>query len=131
AFQKAVDLAATYAGAVVTIEGHSDPLGYLQKKKEGESALVLSRIRQSAKNLSLSRAMAVKDSLLQYAKSKGISVDPGQFVIVGNGIDKPKTGLCGSDPCAPKTQEDWLSNMRVEFRILQVEAEASVFQSLE
>jgi ABC-type nitrate/sulfonate/bicarbonate transport system substrate-binding protein/outer membrane protein OmpA-like peptidoglycan-associated protein len=129
-FKKAVDLAATYAGAVMTIEGHTDPLGFLKKKKEGENQLVLSRIKQSAKNLSLTRANAVRDSLLQFAKNKGVSVDPSQFAIVGHGIEKPKTGLCGSDPCAPNTEAEWLSNMRVEFRMIQVEAEENVFQSL-
>jgi ABC-type nitrate/sulfonate/bicarbonate transport system substrate-binding protein/outer membrane protein OmpA-like peptidoglycan-associated protein len=130
AFKKAVDFAATYAGAIMTIEGHTDPLGFLKKKKEGENNLVLSRIRQSAKNLSLSRANAVRDSLLQFAKNKGVSVDPSQFAIVGHGIDKPKTGLCGMDPCAPSSENEWLSNMRVEFRMIQVEAEESAFESL-
>ena len=27
-----VDLAAAYGGAVITVEGHSDPLGYLKSK---------------------------------------------------------------------------------------------------
>ncbi len=130
AFKKAVSLAATYGGAVITVEGHSDPLGYLKKKKESESPIVLSRIRQSAKNLSLTRAGAVRDNLLQYAKSLGIAVDPGQFAVVGQGIEHPKTGICGEDPCAPQSEKDWLSNMRVEFRIIQVEAEENVFQSL-
>lgn len=130
AFKKAVDLAATYAGAVMTIEGHTDPLGYLKKKKEGENNLILSRIKQSAKNLSLSRANSVRDSLLQYAKNRSVSVDPSQFAIVGHGIDKPKTGMCGSDPCAPNSESEWLSNMRVEFRMIQVEAEENAFQSL-
>ena len=35
-----------------------------------------------------------------------------------------------TDPCPPKTEAEWQSNMRVEFRILQVEAEASAFKPL-
>ncbi len=129
-FEKVIDLAATYGGAVITVEGHSDPLGYLRQKKAGESDLVLGRIKQSAKNLSLSRAVAVRDSVMGYASNKGISIDPTQFAVVGHGISKPATGTCGPDPCPPKTEDEWLSNMRVEFRIIQVEAEASVFQPL-
>lgn len=130
AFKKAVELASTYGGAVITIEGHSDPLGYLKNKKQSESPIVLSRIKQSARNLSLTRSTAVRDSLMQYAKTRGISVDPSQFAVVGHGIDKPSSGLCGLDPCAPKNEQEWLSNMRVEFRIIQVEAEENVFQEL-
>ncbi len=129
-FDRVIDLASTYGGAVITVEGHSDPLGYLRQKKAGETDLVLGRIKQSAKNLSLSRAVAVRDSVMSYASGQGISLDPSQFAVVGHGIAKPATGACGEDPCAPKTEAEWLSNMRVEFRIIQVEAEASVFQPL-
>jgi outer membrane protein OmpA-like peptidoglycan-associated protein len=130
AFDKVIQLAATYGGALITIEGHSDPMGYLRKKKEGESPLVLGRVKQSAKNLSLSRANAVKESLLKYAKKRDVAVDDSQLALVGHGIEDPKTGICAGDPCSPKTEKDWKSNMRVEFRILQVEAEESVFKPL-
>jgi outer membrane protein OmpA-like peptidoglycan-associated protein len=126
-FERAIDLASTYGGAIVSIEGHADPLGYLKKKDAGEAEVVLGRIRQSGKNLSYSRATAVRDSLISYAKSKNMQLDPSQFALVGHGIDKPRTGMCGSEPCRPKTEQDWLSNMRVEFRIIQVEAEENVF----
>ncbi len=129
-FNKVIDLASTYGGAVITIEGHSDPLGYLKKKKEGASELVLRQIRQAAKNLSLTRSNAVRDSLLNYAKTKGISLDPSQFAVLGAGIDNPLSGRCGSDPCAPETKQQWLDNMRVVFRIIQVEAEEAVFNPL-
>jgi outer membrane protein OmpA-like peptidoglycan-associated protein len=89
---------------------------------------VLSRIRQSAKNLSLTRANAVRDSIIDYAKQKGVRLDPSQFAVVGHGIARPTSGMCGADPCAPGTEAEWLANMRVEFRIIQVEAEASVFK---
>lgn len=130
AFKKAIDLAATYGGAILTVEGHSDPLGYLKQKKAGETDIILQRVRQSAKNLSLSRANTVKDSLVSYAKKKGITIDPSQFAVVGHGIEKPASGMCNSLPCAPKTEQEWLNNMRVEFRIVQVEAESSVFKPL-
>ncbi len=130
-FDKVVKLASTYGGAVISVEGHSDPMGYLRKKKEKAPELVLKRIKQAAKNLSMSRATEVRDSILNHAKSKGVSLDPSQFTVIGHGILQPKTGMCGADPCPPKTKEDWLSNMRVKFRIIQVEAEESVFNPLE
>lgn len=130
AFKKAIDLASTYGGAILTVEGHSDPLGFLKKHKKGESKVVLQRTRQAAKNLSLSRANEVRDSLVAYAKGKGVTLDPSQFAIVGHGIENPSTGRCGNLPCAPKTKQEWLNNMRVQFRIVQVEAESSVFNPL-
>ena len=130
AFNKVINLASTYGGAIITVEGHSDPMGYLRKQKAGEPALVLGQIKQSAKNLSLGRSQAVRDNIIQYATSKGISLDVSQFAVIGHGISSPKSGLCGSLPCAPKTEKDWRANMRVEFRLIQIEAEASVFQPL-
>ena len=130
AFKKVASLAATYGGAIITVEGHSDPMAYLRAKRDGSPDVVLGRTQQSAKNLSLSRAIAVRDSLIAYAKTQGVSLDPTQFAVVGHGITQPKTGICGSDPCAPKSETEWQSNMRVEFRILQVEAEASAFKPL-
>jgi len=130
AFMKVVELTSTYGGAVITIEGHSDPLGYLKNKKEGASEIVLNRTRQAAKNLSLTRSNAVRDNIIAFAKKKGITIDTSQFVVVGHGIDQPKNGMCGSDPCAPKTEQEWRNNMRVEFRIIQIEAESSAFKPL-
>ena len=127
-FERAVNLAATYGGAVITIEGHADPLAFLQRKKAGETEVVLGRIRQAAKNLSFTRANGVRDGLIKYGKDRGVVLDASQFVVVGHGIEKPKNGLCAGDPCAPKNEPEWLANMRVEFRIIQVEAEASVFR---
>ena len=130
AFKKVSSLAATYGGAVITVEGHSDPMAYLRARKEGASQVVLGRTQQSAKNLSLARSVAVRDSVVAYAKSQGISIDPSQFAVVGHGISQPKSGMCGSEPCAPKSEQEWKSNMRVEFRIIQIEAEASAFKPL-
>ena len=130
AFKRVAGLAATYGGAIITVEGHSDPMAYLQAKRDNAPVVVLNRTQQSAKNLSLSRAIAVRDSIIAYAKSKGTSLDPSQFAVVGHGISQPKSGMCGGDPCAPKTEQEWQNNMRVEFRIIQIEAEASAFKPL-
>ncbi len=130
AFNKVIELASTYGGAIITIEGNSDPLGYLKAKKKGRTEIVLRNIKQSAKNLSLSRANSVRNSVIQFAGTKGIKLDETQFAVVGHGIMKPKKGMCGSDPCPPRTEQEWRNNMRVEFRIIQVEAESSMFKPL-
>ncbi|MCI4625981.1 MAG: ABC transporter substrate-binding protein [Candidatus Magnetoovum sp. WYHC-5] len=131
AFKKVINLASTYGGAIITVEGHSDPLGYLKKKKSDASQIVLNSTRQAAKNLSLSRANAVRNSVIEHAKSQGTVLDPTQFTVIGHGIDKPKSGMCGVDPCPPKTKQEWLNNMRVEFKIIQIEAENIEFERLE
>ncbi len=131
AFKKVVNFASTYGGAIITVEGHSDPLGFLKKKKRGSSTIVLSQIKQAAKNLSLSRANSVRDSVIHYAESKGVGLDETQFTVIGYGIKKPKSGICGSDPCPPKTKDEWLNNMRVEFKVIQVEAEEVEFEALD
>ena len=130
AFNKVIELASTYGGALITVEGHSDPMQYLKAQKSNETALVLGQIKQSAKNLSFSRAQNVRNSILSYGKSQSILLDPSQFVVAGQGISMPKTGICGNNLCAPKNEAQWRSNMRVVFRIIQVEAESSVFSPL-
>lgn len=129
-FGRVVELASTYGGALISVEGHSDPMAYLKGKKQGNPEVVLGRIKQSAKNLSLTRATAVRDSVIAYARDRGITLDESQFAVVGHGIGQPKSGICGSDPCPPKTEQEWRDNMRVEFRIIQVEAESAVFKPL-
>src|SRR4029079_14646856 len=120
AFKKVASLAATYGGAIITVEGHSDPMAYLRAKRDGSPDVVLGRTQQSAKNLSLSRAIAVRDSLIPYARSQCVALAPTQFAVVGHGITQPKTGICGSDPCAPKSETEWQSNMRGAIRIIHV-----------
>lgn len=129
-FGRVVELASTYGGALISVEGHSDPMAYLKGKKQGNPEVVLGRIKQSAKNLSLTRATAVRDSVIAYARDRGITLDESQFAVVGHGITQPKSGICGTDPCPPKTEQEWRDNMRVEFRIIQVEAESAVFKPL-
>ncbi|CAK8723296.1 SsuA/THI5-like domain-containing protein [Candidatus Electrothrix aarhusensis] len=131
AFSKVVDLASTYGGAVIIVEGHSDPMGYLRKIKEKASEIVLTRTKQAAKNLSLTRAIAVRDSIMAYSAEKSVNLDSSQFTVMGHGIMQPSTGMCGQLPCAPKSKEGWLSNMRVVFRIIQIEAEEEAFIPLD
>ncbi|WP_221794504.1 ABC transporter substrate-binding protein [Oceanobacter mangrovi] len=129
-FAKAMDMAATYSGAIITVEGHSDPMAWLRAQKEGKSSIVLNRLKQSGKNLSYSRAREVRDAIIAYSNKAGVALDPSQFALVGYGITNPATGICGQDPCAPKTEAQWLSNMRVVFRMIPITAEEDIFKPL-
>lgn len=130
AYDKIINYLQKLGGAAVIIEGHSDPTNYLQKKKAGEAYVVLSQIKQTALNLSMQRAFQVRQSIIEYAKTKGITLDKSQFNELGHGIEKPKTGMCGGDPCYPKDKNEWLSNIRVDFRVIQLEAEAVEYKPL-
>jgi len=123
-FKRVIDLAATYGGAVITVEGHSDPQKYSQLEKQGATPIVLKQTMQAAKNLSINRALEVRDSVIKFAGTKGVPIDQSQFTVIGHGIAQPKFPK-------PATKEQWLSNMRVLFRIIQIEAEADVFTPLE
>jgi outer membrane protein OmpA-like peptidoglycan-associated protein len=73
-------------------------------------------IMTAAKNLSLKRAKAVKDSVLQFAKKMGIHFDETQIQPTGSGISNPvipKPGNAGEAAV----------NRRVEFRLVKVSAE--------
>ena len=136
-FRKVMQLVSTYGGALLTIEGHSDPLGYLKFKKEGRNKSTLNKIKQTARNLSYTRANAVKKSLIEFAKDQGVELDPNQFGIIGHGIMKPNTSGLAYDKSgdlalssAPKTKEEWELSRRVVFRLIQVEAETTTFEPI-
>lgn len=71
---------------------------------------------QAARNLSKSRAEEVKNEIVAYAKKLGANVDLSQIIPIGAGI---------SEPIIPKptSMEEAKENMRVEFRIVKVDAE--------
>ena len=73
---------------------------------------------QSALNLSRSRADQVRDSVVAYAKAQGLTLDKTQIQPVGVGVREPFIAK-------PANMEEAKQNMRVEFRILRVQAEAS------
>ena len=123
-FKKVAELAATYGGAIITVEGHSDPHKYQRMERQNAAPIELRRTKQAAKNLSMNRAIAVRDSIIGFAENRGVPLDPSQFTVVGHGIDQPKYP-------EPKTKEQWLSNMRVVFRIIQIEAEETAFRTVE
>ena len=72
---------------------------------------------QAALNLSYARAEAVKQSLVQFAQQQKINLDTSQLQPVGAGILEPVIAK-------PKTLDEAKQNMRVEFRIVRVPAEA-------
>ena len=71
---------------------------------------------QSAQQLSLKRAAAVKEAVGEYAKQLGVELDLSALQPVGAGI---------ADPVIPKPTSlaEAKQNMRVEFRIVRVQAE--------
>ncbi len=124
-FDEVIKRAAVYAGAIITVEGYADPTGYCDAKAKGQPTLVLSRIKQSANNTSLNRAVQVREAIVAYAKSKSVALDPSQFTTMGHGISDPKTGtLSDGEPIRPTSKEAAYSNMRCELRIVNVEAES-------
>lgn len=129
-FAKALDIAETNSGALVVIEGHSDPLGILKAEKAlrdseagHKSQAEINQMKQQVKNLSLERAQNVRSNFLAYCKKRGIKVDESQFVAVGLGVQSPKYN-------PPRTPQEWNANRRVVFRIKQVEAELEEFSPL-
>lgn len=122
-FEEILRLAATYSGAIITVEGHADPLFYLRKERDGASNQELKAIRTSALNLSLDRAISVVDALEGYAGDESIRINRNQFTVDGVGINSPLHN-------PPATEAEWRENMRVVFRILTTQAEATEFSPL-
>ena len=126
-FKKVIDLASTYAGAVITVAGHSDPYGYQKKKRKGAGQAILGRIEQAARNLSISRSNAVRDAIITMAAASGVTLDKSQFVAIGLGISSPKNSK------VTNTKEEWkkstAQNRRVEFKLRNIEAESVEFEA--
>ena len=74
---------------------------------------------QAALNLSRKRAEAVLNSIVKYAEGKGISMDRSQVQPTGVGIREPFIAK-------PSSMDEARQNMRVEFRVIRVPAEATV-----
>ena len=73
---------------------------------------------QAALNLARARAEAVRDSIVEYARKKGLNIDRSQIQPVGVGIREPFVAK-------PKNMDEARQNMRVEFRVVRVPAEAT------
>lgn len=72
---------------------------------------------QAALNLSLTRAEVVKKSLASYAKERKVNLDISQILVTGAGISQPIVAR-------PRNIMEAEKNMRVEFRIIKVDAES-------
>lgn len=72
---------------------------------------------QAALNLSHTRADQVKKAVVAYAKTKGYNLDPSQIQPVGVGIREPIVAK-------PRNMDEAKRNMRVEFRLTRIPAEA-------
>jgi ABC-type nitrate/sulfonate/bicarbonate transport system substrate-binding protein/outer membrane protein OmpA-like peptidoglycan-associated protein len=73
---------------------------------------------QAALNLSRARAEAVRDAIQLYARGKGLTLDLTQIQPSGVGIREPVVSK-------PSSIDEAAQNMRVEFRIVRVQAEAA------
>lgn len=160
-FQKVVELADKYGGAVIAIRGHADPTKTLYElvqaglkkdliKRTGTEGKYEYYVRgqrldfnatpaliemitlgefdgaqganpretmQAAQNLSLARARAVKEAVVKYASTRGAVLDASQIQPIGAGIREPLIPK-------PRNQAEAEKNMRVEFRLMRVAAEA-------
>lgn len=140
-FDKALEWSATYSSAVITIEGHADPTGYLVAKYKKKQPLVATeRMAQAGKNLTLSRANALRQELIKYAKAQGMYIDESQVVVIGHGYNQPINGTYSSsnrcvagfkigDPCPAKNPQQQTEERRVVFQIVPIEAESDAFVS--
>lgn len=75
-------------------------------------------VMQAALNLSRKRAEAVRESVIAYAKTKNVPLDASQIQPVGVGIREPFIAK-------PANMDEAKKNMRVEFRLIRVTAEAA------
>ncbi|MEO0587021.1 MAG: hypothetical protein AAF078_05220 [Planctomycetota bacterium] len=71
---------------------------------------------QAALNLSRSRAVAVRQAIIDYAKTQGLTLDATQIQPVGVGVGEPLISK-------PGNMSEARQNMRVEFRLVKVPAE--------
>ena len=72
---------------------------------------------QAALNLSFSRARAVREAIMEYAKTRNVRMDESQLQPTGVGVREPLIAR-------PTNLDEAKQNMRVEFRILKIPAEA-------
>jgi outer membrane protein OmpA-like peptidoglycan-associated protein len=71
----------------------------------------------------MDRAIAVVDALNSYATEIDARMNRDQFTVDGVGITNPVHN-------PPATEAQWRENMRVVFRVLTVQAEATTFSPL-
>ena len=131
-FDQAIDLAAKYGGAIITITGYADPMLYLCQKygctKAGIAAKTPVEYEQtalSAKNRSLKRATVLRMALIAHAKKRGVAIDDSRIAAVGFGV------ACKEKACAPKNPQEQDTARYAEFLFRQVESETDIFAELD
>jgi len=105
-------------GKEIDLQSVDDMIKLIKEGKiQGSKKYNPARTMQAALNLSMKRSEAVKDSLVGYARKKGTALDASQIQPDGAGIAEPIIAK-------PRNMKDARVNMRVEFRVVRVPAEA-------
>jgi outer membrane protein OmpA-like peptidoglycan-associated protein len=84
--------------------------------KRAEGVADPKEIVEAAKRLSENRANNVRKAIVEYAKVKGLKIDPSQLRAVGVGVSEPVVPK-------PKNEDEAAKNRRVEFQVLKVSPE--------
>jgi ABC-type nitrate/sulfonate/bicarbonate transport system substrate-binding protein len=159
-FQRALEQASLFGGAIVAVRGHADPSNLLKRfrdaglssgrlrqgagpdefilgdgstldlknakkvveliKKDNFGDPKLQQMEQFLQALSERRAAAVRNSVVQFAKSRGVRLDTSQIRSVGVGSTDPVYALPDE-----RHEDQFAANRRVEFRIIRVPPEAA------
>lgn len=117
-FDDAIKLIQTYEGAVVYVEGYTDPWNVRKMEKDGEHPTVISGTMQKLKDKSLKRAERAKVRLLERA-AKGNYTITNPIVVLGRGIE-------GVPKPNPKDREEQAKNRIVRITIRTVDLEADM-----
>ena len=132
-FDKAIRQAATFPNVLFTLEGNMAVNRYVRQYREGASQAVLTGIQQQATRDSKARAVAVLAGINSRASDIGVSqFNPEQFVIIGNGIEKPRRGLDSDGiPVAAATEDEWNKDRNVSVCVTNIQVEDDVFVPLD
>jgi len=107
----------SFKGRPLSLEDTSKIVGLLESGAfEGAGDHNPRETMQAALNLSRKRSQLVRDSVIEYAKAKGLDMDSSQIQPSGVGIAEPFIAK-------PRNMAEAEQNMRVEFRLLRVSAE--------
>jgi ABC-type nitrate/sulfonate/bicarbonate transport system substrate-binding protein/outer membrane protein OmpA-like peptidoglycan-associated protein len=109
----------SYAGKPLSLDSTSAIIGLIESGAfDGDAEHNPRENLQAALNLSRKRAEAVRDSIIAYAQQAGLHLDRSQIQPQGVGIREPFIAK-------PANMEEAKQNMRVEFRLLRIDAEAA------
>ncbi|MDO8470093.1 MAG: ABC transporter substrate-binding protein [bacterium] len=118
-FREAQGAIDAFGGAIVVVEGHSDPTKVAKMRVANDPTVAL--VEQAAKNTSLERANEVRKSFIAFCKKRGTPIDASKVTVAGVGVKHPKYPK-------PATEEQWKQNFRVVFRMVSLEGESTSFE---